>query len=114
MINNYIILYDGKCKFCTAAAQFALAHSSSTTLEIIAVQESSARVLLRTRAIQFVDLNTIYFVTPTAVLVKSNAIFAICAQLKAPYKWLRMLVILPTWLTDRVYDFIARNRYRLN
>lgn len=108
------ILYDGNCKFCTAAANFALAHNSNATLVITAVQAPAARVLLRERGIQFVNLNTIYVVTPTTVLVKSKAIFAICTQLTTPYKWGRIFSLLPTWLTDGVYDFIAKNRYRLN
>ena len=114
MTNTHYIVYDGQCKFCTAAAQFALAHAASTTLAVIAVQATEARELLRTRGIQFINLNTIYFITPSAVLVKSTAVFAICTQLKAPYKWLSSCAVLPTWLTDGVYNFIAKNRYRFN
>ena len=35
-----------------------------------------------------------------------------CDYLRGPVRWLRPLLLIPTWLRDPLYDLIARNRYR--
>ncbi len=44
--------------------------------------------------------------------MKSSAALEVSRQLKKPWNYLKYLKIIPVKWRDRVYDFIARNRYR--
>jgi predicted DCC family thiol-disulfide oxidoreductase YuxK len=109
---NYI-LYDSKCKFCTATVKYFLSKNLKKNLLILPVQDKEARAILRNLGISFVDLNTIYFVEDGHVFVRSQAIFHICNHLKFPWKMVSVFSFLPKKATDFIYKWIARNRYRL-
>ncbi len=45
-------------------------------------------------------------------LTRSDAGLALLAHLKAPWRWLGWLRLLPRTLRDAAYDLVARNRYQ--
>jgi predicted DCC family thiol-disulfide oxidoreductase YuxK len=85
----------------------------SPNLIALGVRTTDAKELLKSHGIQYIDLQTIYFVSDK-VSVRSAAAFNILRHTKAPWRWLSILRHLPLPLTDYCYNFIARNRYRLN
>lgn len=46
-------------------------------------------------------------------LDRSEAALALTRHLKAPWRWLRCLKVVPRPVRDAVYKLIARNRYRV-
>jgi predicted DCC family thiol-disulfide oxidoreductase YuxK len=46
-------------------------------------------------------------------LQKSAAILALLDRLPAPWRWGRIIAVLPRGFRDRAYDLLANNRYRL-
>ncbi len=77
------------------------------------MQDKEARAFLRNFGVTFIDLNTIYFVDSKRVYVRSSAIFNICKISKFPIKTIYIFSFLPISLTDSVYKWVAKNRYRL-
>lgn len=55
--------------------------------------------------------DSVMFYTDGRLLVRSEAIFAICIFLKAPYSWAVFLKWIPRFIRDGAYKFVARNRY---
>jgi predicted DCC family thiol-disulfide oxidoreductase YuxK len=54
------------------------------------------------------------FRTPDArVLTRSAAVLFVAGELGWPWKALRLARVLPTALLDRLYDVVARTRYRV-
>lgn len=105
------ILYDDQCKFCTKISVWAVGQNPNLTA--LGVRTTDAKELLKSHGIQYIDLQTVYFVSDK-VSVRSAAAFNILRHTKAPWRWLSILRHLPLPLTDYCYNFIARNRYRLN
>ncbi|MFM2426017.1 MAG: hypothetical protein RL747_1561 [Bacteroidota bacterium] len=105
------ILYDDQCKFCTKISVWAVGQNPNFTA--LGVRTTDAKELLKSHGIQYIDLQTIYFVSDK-VSVRSAAAFNILRHTKAHWRWLSILRHLPLPLTDYCYNFIARNRYRLN
>lgn len=59
------------------------------------------------------DLEQTYLVVRDGVgLTRSEAGLALLAHLRAPWRWLRCLAVLPRNWRDFAYDVVARNRYR--
>jgi predicted DCC family thiol-disulfide oxidoreductase YuxK len=46
-------------------------------------------------------------------LTRSRAALFVAARLSRPWRWLRVLGVLPAGLLDRAYDLVARHRHRL-
>ena len=105
------ILYDDQCKFCTKISVWAVGQNPNFTA--LGVRTTDAKELLKSHGIQYIDLQTVYFVNDR-VSVRSAAAFNIVRHTKAPWRWLSILRHLPLPLTNYCYNFIARNRYRLN
>jgi predicted DCC family thiol-disulfide oxidoreductase YuxK len=88
----------------SAEKVFAPEHSVRTT---------EAKELLKSHGIQYIDLQTVYFVSDK-VSVRSAAAFNILHNTKAPWRWLSIFRFLPIALTDTIYKWVAKNRYRWN
>ena len=54
---------------------------------------------------------TVVFYEDGKLLLKSRAVLAILKYTSRPYRWLRIFRLLPITLLDRIYEWIARNRY---
>ena len=109
---NYI-LYDSKCKFCSASVSYFLSKNLSKNLLALPIQNKEARTILRKNEITFVKLNTIYFVEKNCVYVKSLAIFKIISYLKFPIRFINVFSIFPIPFTDIIYDWVAKNRHKI-
>ena len=57
-------------------------------------------------------LDTIFVWDAGRLLDRSEAVLAICRNLRWPWRALVVLRVVPRGFRDRVYDFVARNRYR--
>jgi predicted DCC family thiol-disulfide oxidoreductase YuxK len=56
--------------------------------------------------------DTFMLVRGSRIYVKSRAGLEVVRRLRAPWPLLYALIVIPRPLRDRVYDYIARNRYR--
>jgi predicted DCC family thiol-disulfide oxidoreductase YuxK len=62
---------------------------------------------------KIVNQDSVVYIKDDVIYLKSKAVLRICRQLKLPYSLLQILIILPTFLLDIAYDFIAKRRFRL-
>jgi predicted DCC family thiol-disulfide oxidoreductase YuxK len=80
----------------------------------IGLSDPRAKLELKKYGVQFINKNTIYYLAREKVFTKSHAIFQIALQETYPFKILSLGRFLPKSFTDRIYDWVAKNRYRLN
>ena len=103
-----ILFFDGMCVLCNRAAQWIAKHNPSGTLYFASLQGDYARDNLSD------DLNkgeTLVLIEDGRSFVRSEAIFRVLKYLPA-WRWLRIFRFVPRNLTDRVYDWVAKNRFR--
>ena len=62
---------------------------------------------------KIVNQDSVVYIKDDVIYLKSRAVLRIFKQLKLPYSLLQLLTILPTFLLDIAYDFIAKRRFRL-
>jgi predicted DCC family thiol-disulfide oxidoreductase YuxK len=112
---SLIVLYDGDCGFCDASVRWLLDHDTAGRLRFAALQGQTADRLRQTDGRVPTDLDTMVLVegegTELAVYLRSRAVLRICRWLGRPWRWLSVLALLPTWLTDPPYRLFARHRY---
>jgi predicted DCC family thiol-disulfide oxidoreductase YuxK len=111
-LNSPVILYDGVCNFCNAIVNFILKHDKNKKFLFAPIQSKEARLLLRNLNEPFANLKTVYLIDDKKVYKRSVAVFKILEKLSFPFKAVALFQIFPTSLTDYVYKFIAKNRYK--
>lgn len=108
-----IIVFDTNCVLCSRVVGFILAHERDKLLRFAGAWSDAGRDLAARHGFSTADLDeTFLLVTEAGALARSDAALAIAAHLRAPWRWLAVLHLLPKELRDGVYRLVARRRYR--
>ena len=107
-----IILYDGVCGLCDRFVQFVIMRDSSGKIKLAPLQGETAMGLLESFHLPLGALSTVVLIDGGKYYIKSSAILRSLGYLDGGWKFFTILRIIPTSLSDLVYDFVARNRYR--
>ncbi|RDI04552.1 thiol-disulfide oxidoreductase DCC family protein [Flavobacterium sp. AG291] len=111
--NKKIILFDGICNLCDNTVQFIIKHDKEDIFRFVALQSDLGKEIISHIGLDISKTDSIVLYEPGhAYYYKSQAAFEISKGLTGIYQWLSIFSILPKWLTDKVYDYIARNRYK--
>lgn len=106
-----IILFDGVCNLCNGAVQFVIKRDTNKKFLFSSLQSDFGQQQLIRYGFQQA-LSTIIFLEDQQVLQKSDAILGIARHLSGAWPLLYGFKIIPRFIRDAVYDWIARNRYR--
>lgn len=108
-----IILFDAECILCSANAQFVLTHDRKKRFRLAAMQGEVGSGLYRRFGIDPTNPDSIIVVDGDKMLRDSHAVLAIYAGLGWPWKALALFRLVPRFIRDPLYLFVARNRYRI-
>ena len=106
-----IILFDGVCNLCNGAVNFVIKRDNSNVFRFAPLQENSGILLLKKYAIDPQKLDTIILIENDRVYLKSTAALRISKKMSNLWPLLYVCIVLPKFLRDAVYDYIAKNRY---
>jgi len=104
-----VILFDGVCNLCTGSVQFVIERDSRKQFRFASLQSPVAQRLLGRRD----DLEAMVLVQDGEIYRKSTAALRIARRLDGPWPALAVLLVIPRFLRDAVYDWIGRRRYRM-
>ena len=107
-----VVLFDGECPLCHRLVRFLLRADRQRVLKLATVQSATGQDLLRWAGLPTDNFNTIAWIHGPQLRVRSDAFFAILAQLGWPWRALAALRLFPQVLRDAVYNSVAKNRYR--
>lgn len=107
-----ILLFDGGCSLCDWSVQFVLAHESRAALRFASLQSDVGRRLTSSCGIDTGALDSLVLVEGAHCYVRSDAALRVARHLDLPWRWLALGRVVPTSIRDRIYDGIARRRYR--
>ena len=114
----HLVLYDGVCGLCSRLLQFLLRHDHRAAFNFASLQSAMGRVVVERCGGNPDELTSFYVLanyrTPAArFFTRSHAALFVAGELGWPWKLARVAGVLPTALLDRVYDVVARTRYRV-
>ena len=110
--NQYIVLFDGVCNLCNGAVQFIIKRDTHNKFLFASLQSAFAKEHLQKAGYTISEPNSIVLVKGDQLLQRSNAVLEILRQMKGLWPLLYAFKIIPVFLRDPVYNFIARNRYK--
>ena len=113
-----VLLYDGLCKYCNRAVQFALAHDTRGVVRFAPLQGIFAHALLVRRpelrgvdSLIFVEVDP---VTGTEMIsTQFDAVLRLSTYLGAGWRALALLRMVPAAIRNAAYAQFARMRYRV-
>jgi predicted DCC family thiol-disulfide oxidoreductase YuxK len=106
-----VILFDGVCNLCNSAVNFVIDRDPDGIFYFAALQSDYAREILEKYQIGL-GLNTIVLLEDGRVFDRSTAALRIARRLGGPWPLLYGCMVIPTFIRDGVYRWIAKNRYR--
>ena len=109
-----VVLFDGVCNLCSFAVQFILDRDRDGVFRFASLQSTAGGELLRAhgRTPPVGDPESVVLIENGAVYEHSSAALRIARRLSGLWKVLYVLIVVPAFVRDGVYRWIARNRYR--
>lgn len=106
-------LFDGVCNFCSGSVATILKLDRKGVIRFTPIQSDYGRQLARAHGIDPDAPTSFLFIDRGRALEKSAAVLALLGRLDAPWRWARVIGLLPRAWRDAGYDWLAANRYRL-
>ncbi|MGJ7033526.1 thiol-disulfide oxidoreductase DCC family protein [Niabella hirudinis] len=111
MENGPVILFDGFCNLCNGSVQFIIKHDKRNRFRFASLQSAAGAQLLRQYALPQTCRSVVLIENGKAFL-RSAAALRIVRKLKAPWPLLYLFIIIPPFIRNGIYNWVARNRYR--
>jgi predicted DCC family thiol-disulfide oxidoreductase YuxK len=112
MTDNPIILFDGVCNLCNGSVQYVIKHDASKKFRFAALQSDAGQALLKHYGLSSTDFNSFILLQNDKFYIKSTAALLVAKQLSGFVKLLYAFIIIPAFVRNSVYGFIAKNRYK--
>jgi predicted DCC family thiol-disulfide oxidoreductase YuxK len=108
-----LYLFDGHCVLCSRFVDFCLRHDGDGQLKFASTQSVLGYRIVEALGLPHDALDrTVLLIERNEVYSRSTAAIRALRHLRGWPRWLEPLLGVPAVLRDRIYDLIARNRYR--
>ncbi|MBP0905353.1 thiol-disulfide oxidoreductase DCC family protein [Mariniflexile gromovii] len=108
-----LILFDGVCNLCNSSVQYVIEHDKQNVFMFTALQSDAGQEIIKEYNIDTNKTDSILLYTPEqGVVSKSTAAIKIASHLGFPQNLMIVFFIIPPFIRNWVYDYIAKNRYK--
>lgn len=111
--NKKIILFDGVCNLCNSFVQYVIKHDKKDLFRFASLQSDLGQKILKHTGISGKNIDSIVLYEPgISYFYKSDAALEIIKNLGGFPALAYGFVVLPKFIRDKMYDHVARNRYK--
>lgn len=107
--DRHIVFFDGVCNLCSGAVQFVLKRDKKEFFKFSSLQSEFARKNLPEN---LTNMQSIVYLENGQLYTQSTAVLKIVKHLNGIWPMLYILIIIPRFIRDFIYDYIAKNRYK--
>lgn len=108
-----LILFDGICNLCHSSVQYVIKHDQKDIFMFTALQSEVGQQIIKEYNIDTTKTDSILLYTPEyGIASKSTAALKIAYSLGLPNSLISIFFIIPPFIRNWVYDYIAKNRYK--
>ena len=111
MTEQPLILFDGVCNYCNSMVKFAIRNDKKGKLKFAPLQSTIGETLRNQYKIP-AEIDSVIFIDNSKVYTYSDAALLICKYLDWPAKMLYAFIIIPKFIRQPIYKWIAKNRYK--
>lgn len=111
--NKKLILFDGVCNLCNSSVQYVIKHDKKNLFLFAPLQSDIGQKLIKEYNIDSKHIDSVLLYTPEkGIIYKSTAALGIAKDLGFPRNLMSIFYVVPAFIRNIVYDFIAKNRYK--
>jgi predicted DCC family thiol-disulfide oxidoreductase YuxK len=111
-IKNPIILFDGVCNLCSSIVQFIIKCDPKHKFRFASLQSDFGKNIFHHFKLPVNELNSFILLEKGKIYTKSTGALKVVRHLKGFWPLMYTFIIIPVYIRDAVYNFIAKNRYR--
>lgn len=111
MKDNPVLLFDGVCNYCNRMVNFAIRHDKQGKIKFAPLQSAAGQQLRDKYAVPL-SADTIILVDKNKAYTYARAAIRVSRYLDWPAKMMYALIIVPRFISQPIYKWIARNRYK--
>ena len=111
-LSQKIILFDGVCNLCSATVQFVLKRDHKSQFLFGSLQSDAGRKLLSRAGLPVDQFHSFVLFEKDKVYTRSSAVLRVARHLGGGWSLFYVFMLVPRFLRDAIYNWIARNRYR--
>ncbi|WP_339169003.1 thiol-disulfide oxidoreductase DCC family protein [Paenibacillus sp. FSL R5-0341] len=107
-----IVLVDGVCHFCQGLTKWIIKRDPEGKYHFASLQSDVAKELLEKGNLSTDSMDTFVLIENGSYYTRSTAALRLAKGLRFPYPLLYVFIIIPKFIRNAVYNWVARNRYR--
>ncbi|MEO8823553.1 MAG: thiol-disulfide oxidoreductase DCC family protein [Ginsengibacter sp.] len=112
MRDQPVILFDGVCNFCNSAVNFVIKRDKKGIIKFAPLQSDEGMKLLAQHNLPAQDMQSFIFIESNQSFTRSTAALRVCRYLDPLWQLMYGFIIVPRFIRDGIYDWIAKNRYK--
>ena len=112
--NKKLILFDGVCNLCNSSVLFVIKRDKMDDFMFAPLQGETGQQIINEYNIDTTQTDSIILYDKEKVKIysKSTAALKVAKHLGFPFNFSVILQVIPAFIRDWVYDYVAKNRYK--
>lgn len=106
-----IVFFDGECSLCSSSVRFLLRHNHKGNLTFSSLQSVTGTKISALAGKIAQPPDSILFLVDNNLFDYSTAALKIAEHLSFPWKAVTVFYLIPAFLRDKIYRYVAKNRY---
>lgn len=107
-----IILFDGVCNLCSSSVQLIIRNDPKQYFRFASQQSDIGKELFAEYNINSATTNSLILIDQGKIYQKSTGALKIAKQLSNGWSLMYVFILVPAFIRNLIYDFIASNRYK--
>ncbi|WP_299335124.1 thiol-disulfide oxidoreductase DCC family protein [uncultured Psychroserpens sp.] len=110
--DKQLILFDGVCNLCNSSVLYVIKHDKDDRFRFAPLQSDIGQQIISKYNLDTSKTDSILlYSNNNGLVIKSTAALKIARHLGFPQNLMSIFFIVPPFIRNWVYDYIAKNRY---
>lgn len=110
--SKYIVFFDGECNLCNSSVQFIIKRDKKNRFLFAPLQGKTGQAMLSKHGLPADQFNSFILAEEDRIYTRSTGALRMLRNLGGFWSLGYGFIIVPRFIRDTVYAWIARNRYR--
>lgn len=107
-----MILFDGVCNLCNNSVQFVIKKDKKKAFYFTSLQSNAGQQLLAQYRLSPNRFDSFVLIDNQKAYIRSTAALRVVKRLGGLWTLLYAFIIIPPFIRNAIYDWVARNRYQ--
>ncbi len=107
-----VILFDGVCNLCNGFVQFLILRDPKRRYRYASLQSETGKKLMEEVGLSLVQIDSVILIEGGKAYTHSDVALRVSAHMGALWPLFQVFYLLPKFIRDAIYNWIARNRYK--